>query len=232
MSSRRGSPRRVVDSEGRTRCSKCGVFKDSNIENFKPSAMCHGGITATCRKCSAEYHRQWDRAHPEKAAKARERERARSRIRAREREIENSRRAPYHHRAKILRSGIKVRSRERNVPVDLSLYTVQYLLSWLQRQSTCECCGVTLAIERRFNGQKCDTSPSLDRIVPSLGYVAGNVALLCWRCNNLKRDATSDELMTIALWMKNLPSATEPAQDSATAPSVPPAEPEPTPEAA
>jgi hypothetical protein len=26
--------------------------------------------------------------------------------------------------------------------------------------------------------------------------------LICWRCNNLKRDATADELETIAQWMR------------------------------
>jgi hypothetical protein len=47
-------------------------------------------------------------------------------------------------------------------------------------------------------------SPSLDRIIPELGYVAGNVAWLCYRCNSIKRDATADELRAIANWLDHV----------------------------
>jgi hypothetical protein len=65
---------------------------------------------------------------------------------------------------------------------------------------SCECCGRRFRLQP-VNGVKSDSSPSVDRIIPSLGYVLGNVALLCWRCNNLKRNATPDELLTIAKWL-------------------------------
>lgn len=35
-----------------------------------------------------------------------------------------------------------------------------------------------------------------------MGYVPGNVAVISWRANNLKRDASADELLRIAAWMK------------------------------
>ena len=44
-------------------------------------------------------------------------------------------------------------------------------------------------------------SPSLDRINPKRGYVEGNVALICFRCNKIKSDATQRELRMIADWM-------------------------------
>jgi len=55
----------------------------------------------------------------------------------------------------------------------------------------------------KLDGKKKNNSPSIDRIVPALGYVRGNVALLCWRCNNLKRDATAAELQKVVDWMKS-----------------------------
>jgi hypothetical protein len=41
-------------------------------------------------------------------------------------------------------------------------------------------------------------SPSLDRIVPELGYVKGNVCVISMRANWIKRDATAEELFLIA----------------------------------
>ena len=43
-------------------------------------------------------------------------------------------------------------------------------------------------------GKLCDTSPTLDRIVNSRGYVPGNVAVVSWRANAIKKDATVAEL--------------------------------------
>lgn len=43
-------------------------------------------------------------------------------------------------------------------------------------------------------------SPSLDRIKPALGYVNGNVAVISRRANFIKNDATSAEIMAVALW--------------------------------
>jgi hypothetical protein len=42
------------------------------------------------------------------------------------------------------------------------------------------------------------TSPSLDRKIPSLGYVKGNVWVISHRANTIKNDATREELMEIA----------------------------------
>jgi hypothetical protein len=44
-------------------------------------------------------------------------------------------------------------------------------------------------------------SPSLDRIVPKLGYTVGNVCVISQRANILKRDATPDELYAVANYM-------------------------------
>lgn len=41
-------------------------------------------------------------------------------------------------------------------------------------------------------------SPSLDRIDSTKGYEKGNVEVISWRANALKKDATPEELMKIA----------------------------------
>ena len=48
-----------------------------------------------------------------------------------------------------------------------------------------------------------DTSPSLDRIKPELGYVKGNIEIISMRANRLKNNATVEELIKITDWMKS-----------------------------
>lgn len=47
-------------------------------------------------------------------------------------------------------------------------------------------------------------SPSLDRIVPSEGYVKGNVQVISQRANIMKNDASIEELRRFADWVKTL----------------------------
>jgi len=96
---------------------------------------------------------------------------------------------------------MKDRSRKSGLDFDSELFTVSYLMGMLDRNPYCECCGKRLDISFKGNGLPNNDSPSMDRVVGSKGYVDGNVALLCWRCNNLKRDATSKELRQISNWM-------------------------------
>lgn len=48
-----------------------------------------------------------------------------------------------------------------------------------------------------------DDTPSLDRIDSTRGYVRGNVRVISWRMNNLKRDLTLDEVRRLAEYMEN-----------------------------
>jgi len=61
----------------------------------------------------------------------------------------------------------------------------------------CPVLGIPLT--RRL-GRKggCDASPSLDRIVPQLGYVPGNIVVVSRRANRIKSDASIEELEQVA----------------------------------
>jgi hypothetical protein len=59
-----------------------------------------------------------------------------------------------------------------------------------------------------FPGKKRATnnSPSLDRIIPELGYIAGNVHVISNRANTIKNNATRSELIKLAKWaMRHMP---------------------------
>lgn len=47
-------------------------------------------------------------------------------------------------------------------------------------------------------------SPSLDRIVPALGYAPGNIHWISYRANAIKSNATPDELHKVADYMEKL----------------------------
>ena len=48
-----------------------------------------------------------------------------------------------------------------------------------------------------------DTSPSVDRHEPSKGYVQGNVIWLSNKANRIKSNATTDEIVRVAEYLKD-----------------------------
>jgi hypothetical protein len=65
----------------------------------------------------------------------------------------------------------------------------------------CPVLGIPLL---RNGTYRLENSPSLDRIIPSKGYVGGNVIVVSWRANRIKCDATVNELKAIASFYANL----------------------------
>lgn len=64
---------------------------------------------------------------------------------------------------------------------------------------TCPMLGIPLAISF---GKAADNSPSLDRTIPSLGYVPGNVVVISHRANMFKRDATLAEARALVAYLE------------------------------
>ena len=61
----------------------------------------------------------------------------------------------------------------------------------------CPVLGIPLVVAGR---RMQDGSPSVDKIIPALGYVPGNVCVVSWRANRLKGDATAAELTALAAY--------------------------------
>lgn len=55
-----------------------------------------------------------------------------------------------------------------------------------------------------------DFSPSLDRIKPELGYVAGNIIVISNLANRIKNNATPQQVMEVALFLQQDDYATNP----------------------
>lgn len=92
----------------------------------------------------------------------------------------------------------KRRSRIKKVPFNLDK---KYLISIVQ-----DCCPVfktsfVWKMSGLGKGRTEPNSPSLDRIIPELGYVKGNVVFISHLANKIKQDATEKELYAVADWL-------------------------------
>jgi hypothetical protein len=51
-------------------------------------------------------------------------------------------------------------------------------------------------------GEHCSNSPSLDRFIPKLGYIPGNISVISYKANTIKSNATLEEIQLLLKWME------------------------------
>ena len=86
----------------------------------------------------------------------------------------------------------RFRAKTKDLPFDID---GEYLRSIAP--SHCPVLGMPLEWSlQRHNGHM-PNSPSLDRIVPERGYVKGNVWIISYRANQIKSDASHEELKLV-----------------------------------
>ncbi len=100
-------------------------------------------------------------------------------------------------------NNVRVHAQKRattgDVPFDI---TTSYIESIYPEDGKCPVFGFVMEFGGGYSDR--DTSPSLDRILPELGYVPGNLRWISNRANTLKRDANLAELEAVVLYMKTL----------------------------
>jgi len=89
------------------------------------------------------------------------------------------------------------RARNSKVPADRN--ALRQIAMEHIHGSPCLCCGTPMTF---FSSGTRNTWASLDRVIPSRGYVHGNLQFICYRCNLLKSDATISEMENILKYMK------------------------------
>ena len=96
--------------------------------------------------------------------------------------------------------GICERSKELGFTRPSALCSKKFFMHWLIRQPQCSCCGCAFDIGPK-NGHFRNAGPSIDRFDCSRGYDLENIELICWRCNNIKRNYVAADLLAVAGWM-------------------------------
>lgn len=81
----------------------------------------------------------------------------------------------------------RARAKKKSLPFDIELDDIVI-------PDICPLLDIPLVLDNQLFA---DNSPSLDRLIPSLGYVKGNVKVISVRANTIKNNATIDELMLL-----------------------------------
>ena len=95
------------------------------------------------------------------------------------------------HRKRLLLTRVKSKCKKRDIPFNLTYDDIII-------PDTCPILGIPLMFGNALKrASPTDNSPSLDRVIPSLGYVKGNVVVISQRANRIKNDSSLEELVKI-----------------------------------
>ena len=100
---------------------------------------------------------------------------------------------PARYKAFVMISSAKQRAKKAGVPFDLNVDDLVPL------PEVCPVLEIPLDLESEKLG---DNSATLDRLVPTKGYVRGNVVVISHRANKIKTDASPDEIEAVAAWLR------------------------------
>lgn len=125
---------------------------------------------------SKELRQKWESRHPEKIAKYRATTRDRWRGTPRQ-----------------LLARAQARARRYSIEFNLTEQDINI-------PEYCPALGIRFTTKSVRGGH--DASPSLDRLIPELGYVPGNVRVISKRANKIKTDATLEEIRAVCSWLE------------------------------
>ena len=155
-------------------CVKCGVEKpSSDFYRTRGKHASSSGYHAQCKDC----------------CKARQ---AAYRTGSKRRQSDSYRKYRENNRARVLVNAARSRARQASIPFDLDEY-IPALQKRIDR-GICELTGLPLNVR---DGRTWD-SPSLDRIVPALGYTIDNVRVILFAANVMMNTWGPDPILTIA----------------------------------
>jgi hypothetical protein len=158
-------------------CTKCGTTK--SLTEFCVRKQQAGGFRSQCKICLARKDRQYYQTHKQISNDG---NRAWLRLWSK---------TPKGRATKILKR-VYGRAKQRGIPCNLSLEDIQLPV-------LCPVFGTVLDYEFK-DGKLAPNSASLDRRIPELGYVKGNVEIISWRANRIKTNASPEELLKVALY--------------------------------
>lgn len=98
-------------------------------------------------------------------------------------------------------TGARARGRASGLGFDEEVVNTETVLAMIPADMRCPCCSRKMVA--RVERGKDLRSISLDRVNNDLGYVAGNVAIICSECNIRKRDMSVHELRLLVRYIEN-----------------------------
>lgn len=195
----------IHKSDGRVladvKCNLCGVLQEALAYTY----VVKKGSCAT-RGCYACY-----RSHKEKKTLTREEAQARrAEYWARSRKKQKEARAADPEKAarykESARAYVRNLSWARHRLMHLKSRAIKQGVPWeadayegLDMPAVCPVLGIPLF---KGTGGPTMNSPSIDRKVPSMGYVKGNIQIISQLANGMKQNATPEQLLAFAEWVQ------------------------------
>lgn len=159
-------------------CKRCK--KERPIQEFYNEKRC-----LDCKKYYDEYYATHTEQEKARATRSQNKDRNRTNTYKRDR----NRARPVN----IILQQARQRAKIKDVPFDITVDDIEV-------PTVCPVLGIPLCVNEKHAKAN---SISLDRIVPELGYVKGNVAVISYKANTIKSNATVEELEKVLEWLKS-----------------------------
>jgi len=180
-------------------CPKCKIEKSLN--EYRHSKKSINGRSNWCSQCKCEYDKKYREDNSEKiklSYNIRKEQYNASRAKTYHADIESNReklRDWYRINAESrLWSAAKSRAKKYDLDFDISKEDIII-------PEYCPVLGLKLIVGDKYAH---DESPSLDRIIPSKGYVKGNIIVVSHKANSIKNNATIEDMRKVYEFYKIL----------------------------
>jgi hypothetical protein len=163
-------------------CTCCG--DQLSTDRFYKDKKSADGLRWYCKDCCRLKRNLYSKENPGKDTKRKARYRKDNPVST----ASAARLYIFENKEKSLYWSSKARAKKLNLPFNLDHSDIVI-------PSTCPVLGIKLEIN---SGNSKDSSPSLDRTIPALGYIKGNIEVISHRANQIKNNGTADEHLKIA----------------------------------
>ena len=188
------------------KCTKCGIYKKRNDKEFYVNNNKLSGLSPSCKKCDDKHSKEYYlkpkvKKHNSKRWKIYN---ARPEVIKHKKKIQTEKRIksqtedPLLHRANLWMSKMK------KLPgTDVKQVNSNPFVKMQQKTPNCPICNIKLSYNT-FNIINRSNTPSLDKLIPELGYIKTNVNIVCFECNSKKSNISLARLAKIINWMKQV----------------------------
>lgn len=168
-------------------CTNC--LKEKELTEFQVNTATKDGVSPWCKECKKEYDLEYRKTDKVQDHYKSEKYRKKKKEYQQWRLLTDPRKQMY--------SIARLRARKLKLPFNITyedIYIPEY----------CPILNIKLKRKDYEEGNRhswINSSPSLDKIIPELGYVKGNIAVISMKANSMKTNASIEQL---ELFSKNI----------------------------
>jgi hypothetical protein len=170
------------------KCSKCEQIKE--FTSFYKCSASKDGFRNDCKDCHNEIKKVWEQKNIERILEIRKQYRSRRDVKDRRCII--SKEWNKKNNESVICTRAKKRAKQLNIPFNLRKEDIII-------PEFCPILGIKMEYS---DGCMSDNSPSIDRIIPELGYVKDNIIIISNKANRIKNNASFEEIEKLYYWFK------------------------------